>query len=110
MASEQGYLETRRRELQTKLEEILGTRNVYYQPPEDVNIKYPCIIYYLRDIPTVKADNIVYKYDGQYTITLVHTKSTNNIKDALIKAFPTIKFNRSYISDGLHHFVYNIIY
>ena len=31
--------------LQAKLEELLGSRNVYYQPPETLKIEYPAIIY-----------------------------------------------------------------
>ena len=34
-----------RLELQSKLEEILGSRQVYYQPPETVKMEYPAIVY-----------------------------------------------------------------
>lgn len=36
--------------LQTFLEEILESRNVYFQPPESVKMKYPAIVYALDDI------------------------------------------------------------
>ena len=47
-----------RPELQTKLEELLGNRNVYYQPPESVKIEYPAIVYSKIRIDTRSADNI----------------------------------------------------
>ena len=34
-----------RLELQNKLEELLGFRHVYYQPPESVKMEYPAIRY-----------------------------------------------------------------
>ena len=39
-----------RLELQSKLEELLGTRNVYYQPPESIKIGYPAIVYFKNNI------------------------------------------------------------
>ena len=34
-----------RLELQNKLEELLGSRHVYFQPPESVKMEYPAIKY-----------------------------------------------------------------
>lgn len=34
-----------RLELQSKLVELLGSKHVYYQPPESVKIEYPAIVY-----------------------------------------------------------------
>ena len=31
--------------LQDKLEEVLGSKQVYFQPPESLKLKYPCIVY-----------------------------------------------------------------
>ena len=44
-----------RLDLQTFLEEILESRNVYFQPPESVKMKYPAIVYALDDIENVYA-------------------------------------------------------
>ena len=35
----------RRLELQSELEKILGSRNVYYQPLPSLKLQYPCIVY-----------------------------------------------------------------
>ena len=34
-----------RLDLQALLEDLLGSRNVYYQPPESVKMNYPAIVY-----------------------------------------------------------------
>ena len=40
-----------RYELHEFLCEILGSRNVYFQPPESVKMKYPAIVYERTDFP-----------------------------------------------------------
>ena len=34
-----------RKALQADLEQLIGSRNVYYQPPENVKMNYPAIVY-----------------------------------------------------------------
>ena len=57
--------------LQTFLEKILESRNVYFQPPESVKMKYPAIVYALDDIENVHADNGVYSSHRHYSVTLL---------------------------------------
>lgn len=49
-----------RPDLQLLLEELLESRNVYFQPPESVKMNYPAIVYALEDIENAHADNGVY--------------------------------------------------
>ena len=44
-----------RLDLQALLEDLLGSRNVYYQPPESVKMNYPAIVYALEDIENTFA-------------------------------------------------------
>ena len=39
-----------RLDLQKIFEDILGSKNVYFQPPESLKMKYPAIRYSLDDI------------------------------------------------------------
>ena len=50
----------KRLELQTKLENLFGNRRVYYQPPENLKMEYPCIRYSKSDIISRHADDIKY--------------------------------------------------
>lgn len=92
-----------RRELQAKLVEILGSNNVYYQPPESIKLKYPCIVYFRSTIPTKRADNKVYKADFCYTITLIGTEPQNPTILKLLTAFDNIKYDRNFITNSLYH-------
>ena len=48
---------TRRNELHEKFCDLLGSRNVYFQPPESVRLVYPCIIYRLGNFNVKHADD-----------------------------------------------------
>ena len=47
-------------DLQQKLEDFLGSRNVYFQPPENIRLKFPCIIYSYIVPKTEYANNLIY--------------------------------------------------
>lgn len=88
---------------------ILVNRNVYFQPPESIKISYPCIIYKLGEIRSDYANNKPYKLDTSYTLTLIHNDPDNQVIYELA-ALPKCKFERSYVSNGLKHYVFEIFY
>lgn len=57
-----------RLELQNKLEELLGSRHVYFQPPESVKMEYPAIKYSMTSIKKDKADNTAYLLTKKYSV------------------------------------------
>lgn len=97
--------------LDNKLREILGSGNVYYQPPESVKISYPCIMYELVDIPTEKADNNLYIINHRYTVTLIHRKDDEELRDRLLLELqPYCSLSKIYTADNLYHYVYDLYY
>ena len=60
-----------RLDLQALLEDLLGSRNVYYQPPESVKMNYPAIVYALEDIENTFADDGVYLSNRKYLVTVI---------------------------------------
>ncbi len=95
--------------LQYLLEELLGSENVYFQPPESMKIKYPAIIYGLADIGNTHADDGVYLSRKRYQITLIDADPDSEFVDKLV-SLPTCRFDRSYASDNLNHWVVTIYY
>lgn len=96
---------TRLNDLHERLKEILGSENVYFQPPESLKLSYPCIVYDLSNIRKTTANNDAYKIDKSYTVTLIHTDPDNEIVDRMIME-RFAKFDRYYHKDNLHHFVF----
>lgn len=91
-----------RLELQTKLEELLGSKNVYYQPPESVKMSYPAIKYSKNRISTRHADNTNYSKFNQYNVIVIDKKPDNPVIEKLLE-LPTCSFDRHYVADNLNH-------
>lgn len=98
-----------RLDLQTLLEDVLGSSNVYFQPPSGFMMSYPCIVYNRSDIRSADADNIPYKFDKEYTITVIYSDPDSDIPDK-IAGLPRSEFDRNFRSDNLNHDVFNIIF
>lgn len=98
-----------RLELHKILCEILGSRNVYYQPPESVKMEYPAIVYSRDDIDNTFAENSVYKQDHQYQIIVIDKDPDSEIVAAVSK-MPMCRFVRHYEADNLNHDVFGIYY
>lgn len=99
-----------RLDLQIELEELLGTRNVYFQPPESIRMKYPAIRYQLDGFEHVYADDIYYKGYRRYSITYLDANPDNDMIEKFLTHFKMIQFDRHYASDGLNHYLYTLYY
>lgn len=96
--------------LQKELEEILGSKNVYFQPPESIKVKYPCIIYYLADTKRFHADNLTYDYDFCYEVTLVGKDEDFETIDKIQTHFEKCAYDSHYISDNMYCDAFRIYY
>lgn len=99
-----------RLELHEFLCEILGTRNCYYNPPANIQMKYPCFVYH-SEIKNVRhADDIRYLCRDRYSIMLIDKDPESKIAEKLFESdLPYLSEDRSpYVSDGMYHFVYTL--
>lgn len=96
-------------DLQNVLEELLGSRNVYYQPPESLKISYPAIVYSRKTIDNSYANNSVYKQNYAYEITVIDKNPDSEIVNKVSK-LPTCRFDRHFKSDNLNHDVFTLYY
>lgn len=101
--------EQRRLELHEILVDILGSRNVYYQPPESKKMNYPAIKYSRDDIRNDFANNGVYMQQHAYEVTVIDEDPDSEIVDKVSK-LPTAKFVTHFTSDDLNHDVYKITF
>lgn len=96
-----------RLELHEMLCEVLGSRNVYFQPPESVKMKYPAIVYSRSDISNTYADDTSYLTSKEYLITVIDKDPDSEIPDRISK-LPLCRFDRHYTADNLNHDVFTI--
>lgn len=91
------------------LRNCLDSNSVYYNPPENIKMHYPCIVYDRDDSYTSRADDILYHKMKRYRITVIDRDPDSEIPD-IIEELPYCNFDRSYKTDGLCHFVFTLYY
>ena len=98
-----------RLDLHELLCDILGSQNVYFQPPETVKMKYPAIVYSRSNMDNRFANNAVYSSQKRYEVTVVDKDPDSGIPDK-VNLIPTARFNRHYTADNLNHDVFTIYF
>jgi hypothetical protein len=94
-----------------QLHQLLETfvENVYFQPPTNIQLRYPCIIY-KRDFADTKfADDKPYNHTKRYQVTVIDQDPDSEIPDKVAE-MPMSLFNRFYAVDNLNHDVYNVFF
>lgn len=99
----------RRLQLQALLEELLGSDEVHFQPPENLSMNYPAIIYE-RDFAEVShADNAPYRHKKRYQVTIIDRDPDSPYPDAVAN-LPMCTFSRHFKADNLNHDIYSLYY
>lgn len=98
-----------RLELQSKLESLLGSENVYYQPPESVKMAYPAIRYEKNNIRSGFANDAAYFKLTRYQITVMDSRPDNPVINKLLE-LPYCSFDRHYATDNLNHDVLTLYF
>lgn len=102
-------LQSKRLELQALLIELLGSGNVYFQPPSNVQMQYPCIVYNRDSTSTDFANNHPYRNKKRYQVTVIDRDPDSDVPDK-VEALPLCSFNRSFTADNLNHDVFNLFF
>ena len=97
----------KRLKLHDTLKDILGSSNVYFQPPASIKMAYPAIRYSLSSINTHHADNSVYGRFVAYEIILID-RNPDSIFIDKISSLSRCDFNRYYTAENLNHYVFTI--
>ena len=86
-----------------------GNRHVYFDPPMDLQIKYPAIIYSRGKIGKVYANNAAYNLRTPYEIIVIDKRPDNPVIDALLE-LPYSSYDRHYNGDNLNHDVITLYF
>lgn len=96
--------------LQNELETILGSRNVYFQPPESVKMQYDAIRYELSTKRVLRADNKAYRATNCYTGVVITRDPDCTIPDTILHHFEMCSLDKPYVASNLYHFPFTIYY
>lgn len=98
-----------RSELQELLVELLGSSNVYFQPPANIYMDYPCIVYNRNNINIRHADNAPYKHKTRYQVTYID-KNPDSLIPYKLAELPLCSYDRFFTADNLNHDVFNLFF
>jgi hypothetical protein len=98
-----------RLELQAVLAALQEGVAVYFQPPENVSMTYPAIVYN-RDFQQVEfADNSPYSRTTRYQVTVIDRDPDSAIPD-LVGGLPLTRMVRHFTTAGLNHDIYDVYF
>ena len=95
--------------LHEELVAILGSRYVYFQPPESVKMNYPCIVYERRDIDNMHADDMPYLQPVRYRVIVIDRDPDSQIV-VKMSQFKTANYLNHYVANELNHDTFEIFY
>lgn len=94
-----------RQQLHDLLKVVLGSSNVYFQPPPSKQMAYPCIVYQRDSAQIEFAGNRPYSYTQRYQVTLIDQNPDSAIR-AKIAALPMVSVSTFFAVSGLNHDVF----
>lgn len=99
----------KRLDLDAKFEELLGSNEVYFQPPASVKMQYPAIVYRRYNINNEHADDEVYAQSLEYEVIVIDRDPDSEIV-MKVSRLPRCRHERHYTADGLNHDAFKLIY
>lgn len=100
----------KRLSLHNELIALLGSTNVYFQPPETVKMKYPCIKY-TREKPHVRrADDKRYINVQRYNLIVISPDPDMDLPERIANHFENCEIENYYTSNNLTHCALNLYY
>lgn len=86
---------------------LLGSRNVYFQPPATIRMKYPCIVYEAQAMASRHASNVPYAFSDRYRVIVID-KDPDSILPKKIAKLQGARAAQPYTSDNLHHWPFEV--
>lgn len=98
---------SRRKEFNKKLLTICP--NVYFQPPNNLSMKFPAIKYDYDDIDEKYANNSKYGTIPGYQVIVIDRNPDSKIANEIHK-LPRSSLIREFEKDNLNHYIYRVYY
>ena len=95
-------------DFQNELKSLLGSDHVYFQPPTNLRMQYPCFVVARRNTKQLNADNKAYLFDKCYTVTYISYEDDPDMIDTMVHHFKMCRYDRPFINDNLHHDVFEV--
>lgn len=82
--------------------------NVYFQPPSNIEMQYPCIVYDKLAPVDLYADNELYLSFQPYQITLAEHNPDSTIAKEIVRHFQNCRITNHFVLDNLNQTTLNL--
>lgn len=82
-------------------------KRVFFQPPTNIKLSYPCILYRLSSDHSISADNLAYLRKHVYTVTVIDRDPDSKLRD-VIAELPYCKMGNPFNNSNLYHYPFTI--
>lgn len=79
----------------------LGIENVYFNPPESVRMKYPCVRFRRSGMSTTSANNSRYLILDRYDAVYITYEADDPMVHTIVRHFKHCRHVQQVIKDGL---------
>lgn len=100
-------LDEKLRELQN---EVWGYQHTYFEPPEDVTIKYNAVIYERTGFHVRRADDKGYLVRDAYQVMIISYDPEDILPRKLVETFSHCSPGKFFVRDNLWHFPFTIYF
>lgn len=91
--------------------ESTRTGKVYFQPPSNVHLEYPCWVIDRNVAFQPKADNKTYLFQEGYKCTYMNRDEPDpDVLRIIPNRYPYCTYQTHYVADNIHHDVFLIYY
>lgn len=87
-----------------------GVDNVYFEPPQNIKMFYPCVVFKRGVMSSRHAGNKTYKIDDAWDLTYIRFDPDDEIPHQMLEWFQMIRHTRTFVADGLHHDQFKLYY
>lgn len=84
--------------------------NVYFQPPSNITMLYPCIVYNKTDKIRLYGSDIVHYSKQEYKITVIDKNPDSDIANQVELLLPYCIIDQYYTVDNLNHTALTLYY
>jgi len=97
-----------RLDLQNELKTFIP--NVYFQPPANIQMVYPCIVYNKTGKTHKFGNDRIYMWTQEYQITVMETDPDSVVADNMEKHFQYCTLDQNFTVGNLNHTTLKLFY
>jgi hypothetical protein len=94
--------------LQAKLEEVFPECGIFYNPPSNLLLEKPCIVYTLNKLDSTTANNLTYQTGALFQVTVLSNTPGLLDVDRMLKELPMSTHIRTFISEGIVNDIFRV--